>query len=146
MGLDMWLYAKKYFFGNDEMITKISKEFPEMEGFECKEVKFEVAYWRKANQIHKWFVDNCQDGVDECQNSFVSKENLEELLKLVKEVLENHDKAEELLPCGEGFFFGGNEYDEDYFDDLNNTKEMLEKILNRIKENKGWDIYYSSSW
>ena len=28
-----------------------------------------VAYWRKANAIHSWFVENCQDGVDECQYS-----------------------------------------------------------------------------
>jgi len=146
MGLDMWLYAKKYFFDDDEKVKRISKEFSEMEDFDLKEVKFEVAYWRKANHIHKWFVDNCQEGVDECQNSYVSDEKLEELLKLVKEILENHSKAETLLPCEEGFFFGGTEYDEWYFEDLKSTKEMLEKILRRIKDGKGWDIYYSSSW
>jgi len=146
MGLDMWLYAKKYFFDDDEKVKRISKEFSEMEDYSCKEIKFEVAYWRKANHIHKWFVDNCQEGVDECQNSYVSDEKLEELLKLVKEILENHSKAETLLPCEEGFFFGGTEYDEWYFEDLKSTKEMLEKILRRIKDGKGWDIYYSSSW
>ena len=24
----------------------------------------QIASWRKANAIHKWFVDNVQDGVD----------------------------------------------------------------------------------
>lgn len=146
MGLDMYLYAKKYFYSNDEKIKKISKEFSEMEGFECKEIKFEVGYWRKANHIHKWFVDNVQRGEDDCEEYNVSIEKLEELLKLVKEVLENHNKAEELLPCQEGFFFGETEYNEYYFEDLNRTKEMLEKILRRIKDGEGWDIYYSSSW
>ena len=26
----------------------------------------QIASWRKANAIHKWFVDNVQDGVDDC--------------------------------------------------------------------------------
>ena len=27
----------------------------------------EVAYWRKANAIHKFFVDTVQDGIDDCE-------------------------------------------------------------------------------
>lgn len=46
----------------------------------------EVAYWRKANQIHKWFVDNIQDGEDDCDAYEVSKEQLEELLGICKEI------------------------------------------------------------
>ena len=30
-------------------------------------VRTEAGYWRKANQIHGWFVNKCQDGVDDCQ-------------------------------------------------------------------------------
>lgn len=26
---------------------------------------YEVAYWRKANHIHNWFVQNIQDGIDD---------------------------------------------------------------------------------
>ena len=58
MGLDMWLIKKK----------------------KSKGVK--VAYWRKANAIHGWFVDNIQDGVDDQNEYYVSKEKLEELKKL----------------------------------------------------------------
>jgi hypothetical protein len=43
------------------------------------EVIEEVMYWRKANQIHKWFVDNVQDGVDDCKEYWVSEEKLQEL-------------------------------------------------------------------
>lgn len=49
----------------------------------------EVVYWRKANAIHKWFVDNVQYGEDDCDNYEVSKENIESLLNICKEVLEN---------------------------------------------------------
>jgi len=27
----------------------------------------QVGYWRKANQIHNWFVENVQDGEDDCR-------------------------------------------------------------------------------
>lgn len=39
-----------------------------------------VAYWRKANAIHNWFVENIQNGVDDCGTYEVTKEKLEELL------------------------------------------------------------------
>ena len=48
----------------------------------------EAGYWRKANAIHKWFVDNVQDGEDDCEYYEVSKKQLEQLLhicKLIKE-------------------------------------------------------------
>ena len=48
----------------------------------------EVGYWRKANAIHKWFVENVQDGEDDCEQYEVSKEQLEELLDVCKEVLD----------------------------------------------------------
>jgi hypothetical protein len=38
-----------------------------------------VGYWRKANHIHKWFVDNVQDGKDDCHEYYVSIKKLHEL-------------------------------------------------------------------
>lgn len=49
----------------------------------------EVGYWRKANQIHRWFVDNIQDGEDNCGAYKVDKEELEELLGICKQIEEN---------------------------------------------------------
>lgn len=46
----------------------------------------QIGYWRKANQIHNWFVENVQSGIDECQSSFVSREQLAFLLDLCKMV------------------------------------------------------------
>ena len=64
----------------------------------------DVGYWRKANAIHKWFVDNVQNGVDDCNYYEVSKEQLEDLLevctkvrdasKLVKGVVKNGERFE----------------------------------------------------
>src|SRR5690606_22029435 len=48
----------------------------------------EVMYWRKANAIHKWFVENVQQGVDNCVEYFVSREDLQQRITECKEDLE----------------------------------------------------------
>ena len=50
------------------------------------------------------------------------------------------EKAEELLPCTSGFFFGGVEYDEWYFKDLEDTIAIINSL------NEEGDYYYKSSW
>lgn len=46
----------------------------------------EIAYWRKANEIHNYFVEYAQHGVDDCGTYDVSKKQLEDLLYKCKEV------------------------------------------------------------
>ena len=46
----------------------------------------EVAYWRKANMIHKWFEDNT-DYNNETDEAVVYENQLKELMELCKEVL-----------------------------------------------------------
>jgi hypothetical protein len=55
------------------------------------------------------------------------------------------DLASELLPTGEGFFFGGTAYDEFYFEDVKHTIDVLELILSD-EDAKYLDFYYQSSW
>jgi len=147
MGLDMYLVQKHWISG--EIRKKLGKidvkklDLP-FEFDKVEEVTEEVATWRKANAIHKWFVDNVQDGEDDTsKTSLVRIEQIEELLDLVNEVLKWQDRAEELLPVQVGFFFGGTEYDDWYFDNLKYTKGVFEKIL---ADGKSGDLYYSSSW
>lgn len=102
----------------------------------------ERMYWRKANAIHRWFVENVQNQNDNCEIYLVNKEQLQELLNLCNEVLNDYTKAEELLPTTSGFFFGSTLYDDYYFDDIIYTKNHLEKILNEDTGN----LYYWSSW
>jgi hypothetical protein len=147
MGLDMYLTAKRYIytFGDDDKDLRDVLEQLKVNDMSIKELSYEAGYWRKANQIHKWFVDNVQGGDDNCGEYLVTTEELERLLELVNEVLRNKDKAKELLPTTNGFFFGDISYDESYFDDLINTKAIIENVLS-IVELRKYDIYYSSSW
>lgn len=147
MGLDMYLTAKRYIytFGDDDKALRDVLEQLKVNDMPIKELSYEAGYWRKANQIHKWFVDNVQGGNDNCGEYLVTTEELERLLELVNEVLRNKEKAKELLPTTNGFFFGDISYDESYFDDLINTKAIIENVLS-IVELRKYDIYYSSSW
>lgn len=108
----------------------------------------ESAYWRKANQIRKWFVENLkyeQDPrSDSLENVRVPKEKLEELLDTVTTVLNNPYLADELLPTKAGFFFGSCNYDSWYFNQLESTKRQLEEILSTTNFETE-DVYYDES-
>ena len=155
MGLDMYFSAKKYmskYFdkADVERIEKINDIFGvtgiEDDDYGAQEVIFRVAYWRKANAIHKWFVDNVQNGTDDCGDYEVPNEKLKELLELVDQVLANKKKAHKLLPNTTGFFFGSQDYDEYYFQDLEYTKKLIEGILSNEELSKHWYLEYTSSW
>ena len=113
-------------------------------------VQLEVAYWRQANMIHQWFVDNAQHGIDNCAQYYVGYEQLVELYKIcvgIKEVFELYKRkdefqevAEKLLPTQEGVFFGTYEYEEEYMTDIEDTIEQLKDI------SKDEEYYYQSSW
>jgi F0F1-type ATP synthase gamma subunit len=102
----------------------------------------EVGYWRKANAIHKWFVDNTQNGEDNCQESDVSIEQILVLYNLCKKVIKNPEKHGELLPMQEGFFFGSTEYSDYYLEYVKDTKKILKKCLNNPLEK----YQYQASW
>ena len=168
MGLDMYLYAYPK-IGNmsfeetvllDDKLQGLyeEKDLSEEERtliasyikkkgiyFMYETIATEVGYWRKANQIHKWFVKNVQGGVDDCNAYEVTKENLIELFKTCQTVLINREMAPDLLPTTTGFFFGSTDYNKDYFMDLIETISIIRAALNLTKEK---DMYfcYRSSW
>jgi len=145
MGLDMYLSARQIAFNgwkNPELYNKLVQEAPFV--LDTATLEVQVAYWRKANHIHKWFVDHVQNGNDDCEEYRVSRDQLQLLLDNCKLVLMNKEEAKTLLPRQEGFFFGSYEYDEYYWLDIQDTIEQLEKILNEYPEE--WDFKYQSSW
>lgn len=95
----------------------------------------ELIYWRKANQIFKWFETHCANGeIENCVPVPVTEYDLLQLLEDINVVLDDNSKAPELLPTQEGFFFGDTSYDEYYFDELVRTQDSIESILNEITE------------
>lgn len=159
MGLDQYLSARKFVSGSEYsseadrnayrgIVGAVNADsFSEIyNGFgESATLSLSVAYWRKANQVHQWFVLNCGDGEDNCQQMYVSREQLGELLETCKSVKAGGEKvADELLPPQSGFFFGSTDIDDWYWQDIDNTIEQLEEVLSTVPE--GWDFEYQASW
>jgi hypothetical protein len=154
MGLDMYLEGRKFVSAYSE--TETYNNLVEAAGLTKEEIphsnfgtiSLEVMYWRKVNAVHNWFVNNVQDGVDDCKQYHVDRDKLVELMDTCKRVVNSRDDlsvAEELLPTGSGFFFGDTDYEEYYFEGLLDTIEAIERILTN-KSFEGMDFYYQSSW
>ena len=170
MGLDMYLECSVYVGSKwhhiktkDIIISKKHKSFiQEFDDFKevnkypvdnISTISYEVAYWRKANQIHKWFVDNVQQGKDDGERYYVGRDKVEELKNLCAELLKDKDKdkALKLLPPQSGFFFGATSEEEDedfweyYWGDLEDTVNQLEEAL-KFGDKYNGTFYYQASW
>jgi len=181
MGLDMYLTKKTYIGAEyehrevkaDINITVMGKPV-KIDPKKVSYIQESAMYWRKANHIHNWFVQNIQDGDDNCAEYPVSREELKALLDTCKkvanslkespttkkkfkigfsggkdlfedyDVFTNTEVAEELPPTSSGFFFGGTEYGRYYLKDLEETIKGLEEILADTDTNASY--YYQSSW
>lgn len=94
-------------------------------------------YFRKVNFLIPFVESKIGHELDDCEWVTLTKADLEDLVARCKEVLANHDKAEELLPTRDGFFFGGTAYDEWYFQDvqqvLDDVSDLLSTMTGRMK-------------
>ena len=117
MGLDMYLYRKE---------TE------------------EVAYWRKANSIHGWFMQFTDN--DNCTPVKIDMAALIELRDDCQKVVDEGtvETAMELLPPTHGFFFGSTEIDEWYWSDIKSTLEKLNDIISTSTEDQ--EFVYQASW
>ena len=165
MGLDMYLSARKYINKVDWKVLHNSpslsyndplailpefKKITEIAGLDNlatdvqgTQVSVVCGYWRKSNQIHNWFVKHVQNNVDDCGEYYVSKDKLTELREVCRKALFNKD-PKEIMPA-EGFFFGGTDIDQYYWDDVKATIKKLDKVLNH-KDLDDLSFYYQSSW
>ena len=171
MGLDMYLTASEYVTRTkrdiiqgdapkqNEFFTELAdrrKGWVDEPGYSGISVVYPIAYWRKANAIHNWFVQNVQDDRDECQKSWVAPQNLRDLREACQAVLATknnslvsvNEVAEEvgLVPKA-GFFFGSTDYDEWYYQDLRYTVETINRLEAKGVFDNAWtDIEYQASW
>lgn len=128
--IDKYLFEHRYLVSNNISVWAVSKK--------------ELGYWRKANQIHNWFVENIQNGIDDQAEYPVSIENLEELRSLCKKILNDKNLAEDLLPTQSGFFFGSTEYDEWYFQNIKDTIQIIDEALIDLQEEEV--LVYTCWW
>ena len=60
-------------------------------------------YWCKANHIHAWFVDNVQNGYDDCRSYIIEPEKLKELLVVCEKVIEGSNLVDGLIIVSEAW-------------------------------------------
>ena len=106
----------------------------------------ELACWRKANQIRRWFAENLE-GFEDNGDTVVPREKIVELLAVCKVVSESRlpTVAKKLLPVGEGPFFGPTIYDYKYFEVVDYTISRLTNVL-RLCNDDTYDIVYCEWW
>lgn len=126
MGLDMYLY----------------KNYTNEDGQPCVD---EIAYWRKANMIHKWFEDHVAGGnLENVTDYDVSRDQLVELAETCLAILKDPESASELMPTQDGFFFGSIAYNDFYFDDIADTLKQISEVLATTDKNDR--ITYYAWW
>ena len=169
MGLDQYLeirkseYRSNYYKDKGSRIKleypkDITEFIPNLTDLRIsRQTNYEVGYWRKANQIHNWFMQNCarrdeyDNPIDDCRPIEITVDKLEKLLDDCKKVLADHSLAKELLPTVDGFFFGSTAYDDYYLGQIEQTIEIIEPVLKFAKhkleiKDYVWEVYYRASW
>lgn len=147
MGLDMHLY--RFSKGELAKAKKLDDKW-EDDAFEWFD-RSEVAYWRKANCIHHFFIKATHHtGEDNCVYIRIPKSVIVELKTRIMEIFNSSEEvrdtiAKELLPTCSGFFFGSTEYDEWYYSDLKETLDIVEEIL-KTTNFKTQRLYYEASY
>ena len=156
MGLDMYMMKVNRTNHSIEELLKIdenaSPDNPTCKDFEVREYQYlkgvysifhEVAYWRKFNALHNWMVKFVQNGTDDCGYYKLYNDTLTELYNVLLEV--HNTKNADLLPPVSGFFFGSTNIDQWYWDNVEESVEVIGEILNNFDWDK-YDLYYTSSW
>lgn len=182
MGLDMYLYKKTYVknwehtapeYSHKIVVRKGGKVRKDIKPERISYITEEIGYWRKFNALHGWFVQNCADGEDSCQEIYVSKKMMDELLNILLkvktlldsskkktltskdwndkdyeyEVYECEDAVRELLSPTEGFFFGDSDINEYYKEQVEYTIKLIRSFKKEVNDDDfSASIIYQASW
>ena len=152
MGLDMYLSKKIYVWRENRHKLKLSGFDKEIDPQKVSYIVEEAGYWRKANAIHGWFVDNVQEDVDDCKEYYVSREHMQKLLDTVNEVLGASELVKGKIQNGIQYKDGREEpimEDGEYIKDPKVAKELLPVrggfFFGNYDPDKGYDQWYYQS-
>ncbi|HWY33556.1 MAG TPA: hypothetical protein VNX68_02850 [Nitrosopumilaceae archaeon] len=112
------------------------------EGSSKVSLEIRMGYWRKFNALHSWLVKNVQKDVDDCGDYIVEERHLKILDMELKRI--NKENVKEIMPTAEGFFFGGTEYDEYFWREVEDLKAFVTYALTQISRERM--LIYHSSW
>jgi hypothetical protein len=187
MGLDMYLVKKTYVknWKHNEKngvpewkitVKHYGKKTSKIDSSKITHVEEEVCTWRKANAIHKWFVENVQDGNDDCGIYYVEREKLKELRDICQKVVSTAIIKKGIVQNGSSMMAGESELTPDFeegemimnegeieailptasgfffgstnYDQwyMEDVKYTLIELTKALESQSSGDFYYSSSW
>jgi hypothetical protein len=128
MGLDMFLYARKFY-------RSVRHQPPQEDGFDIMQKDLDAGYWRKHPNLHGYIVREFANDVDDCNEIELDADCIKKILNAI----ENDE-----LPYTEGFFFGESKGDEKQ-NDLQVFKRVLDWL--QIEQEGVWkSAIYRASW
>lgn len=114
--------------------------------FTIKKEDNEIIYeqdLRKVNCIQGYFEEKYD--IESLETISITKEDIEYLYEKSKYILENKENlcfAKEHLPITKGFFYGNYEYNDYYFEDIEETYQVSKEILQLLHIHKNCIIEY----
>ena len=114
--------------------------------FFTKKKSSQIGYFRKVNFLVKYFEDTRGLDVERQTPLRVYRKDIEELKNRCEEVLNDHSKAEELLPTVEGFLFGSTDYNKYYFRDVQEVYDYCLYLLNVFKNLQSNESIWFEIW
>ena len=163
MGLDMYFYARKSTYKsfsewdqnrkvdetNYPKDLKIFSDYIYDRNFKSveTETRYQIGYFRKFNALHSYIVRTFANGEDNCQDIFLSQEDVVKIKAALDSVLETttEERAKEVLPTQSGFYFGSTSYDEDYFEDVREAAALMQNFLDHFDFGT-YELVYRASW
>jgi hypothetical protein len=149
VGRDMYLEAKRHVAPCDPQTEPMRRAISAAIGYvppkdkpgrdssllEVSGVTVRVGYWHKCNALHRWFVDNAQEGSDDGRPACVQGDGLRDLQRLCERVIHDPAGATEPFAVDDG---GGLDRE-----DLEYTLDILRHAI--TLQEQGWDIAYRAS-
>ena len=133
MGLDMYLERRHYIGATYEHREVTGAVDIRVRGIrvpirleKLSTISEQVGYWRKANAVHNWFVQNIQNGNDDCGEYECCTEHLEDLKAECQKAL---DGDPDTMQPVSGFFFGSTDKDEYWREDLQDTINIINQVV-----------------
>lgn len=154
MGLDMYLSKRHYVKNWDHMkpeefhqitVKKNNETVPHINTNKITYIIEEVGYWRKANAIHDWFVQNCQGGEDDCEEYLVTSLQLQELLDACILVRDNSNLIDGNIKNGSTFENGKEKPIMEkgkYIEDSSVAQDLLPSASGFFFGSTDYDQYY----
>jgi hypothetical protein len=156
MGLDMYLEKRTYVknwehYPEDRKTTFVIKTGGKIrEDIKPERIEYiieGVGYWRKANHIHNWFINNCTNGDDNRTRMYVSEDELRELLAVCKKVKAASKLVKGKIKNGETMDTKTGEWvpimeDGHYIEDATVAKQLLPTQSGFFFGSTDYDEYY----